>query len=673
MNEGMKLFAVFAVTLMAIGGMAFITADDSDAALGTYTGGSNQSSASNPYTGIDVNIATFADNFGSGSTIYITTGASVHFEQTRGQGYPTIDSRPSWLSYTSATTAQGSHWDGTAPSSTGTHTLEIQETAWSRYNVTISVVQNTIAPTGITISGSTSGDIGDRITLTASVSPSNATNKNVTWSIESGSSNASISSSGTSCTVSLTREGSVTIRATAQGNSSVYDTHTIEIIDPVTLVTSVSIDGPTDVFVGDSESYTVSVSPSGATDKSIEWRLSNTSRAEITSSSDTSCTVEFKSSGTVTLYADAQDGSGESDSFRIYIEDPIQLVTSVSITGSSTVDVGSSITLGVSVSPSDATDDSITWTISSGGSYATITSSNDSSCTIRGTAAGTVVVRATAQDDSGKYDTHTITVQKANEQFNLNFSYSPGSPGPQNQSWTVRQDTYTYTIPTTIPLRNDGYIFVQWNGSDGENYNPGDRITLQPGTTTLTAEWELVQYTSYLYYSADGATNVPETDSYTGSETTDHTFTIDSTVPTRSGYVFLYWSCDGQSYDPGETISVPYNSSKTLTAMWETAQLDITSSPSTTGIVEGDTFSYRVTTNIEGCTVQVSGADWLTVSDSNLVSGTPTENGQFEITITVTKAGGYVSDTQQFTITVYSGIGFDSEPGAEGFYTYMLD
>ena len=41
--------------------------------------------------------------------------------------------------------------------------------------------------------------------------------------------------------------------------------------------------------------------------------------------------------------------------------------------------------------------------------------------------------------------------------------------------------------------------------------------------------------------------------------------------------------------------------------------------------------------------------------------------------ITITKAGGYVSDTQQFTITVYSSIGFDSVPGAEGFYTYMND
>lgn len=667
MNEGVKLFAVFAVTLMAIGGMAFITADDSDAALGTYTGGSNQSSSSNPYTGINVEVSEFSNNFGSGSTIYLATGSSVSFTAPRGSSYPIIDSRPSWMSQQSGSDTV---WSGTAPSSAGNHTLEIQKTAYTRYNVTIAVVQNTIMPTDISISGDTSGDIGDKITLTATVSPSNATNKNVSWSIDSGSSYASISPSGTSCTVNLTKEGSVTIRATAQGNTSVYDTHTIEINDPVELVTSVSIDGATSVQVGDEEDYSVSVRPTTATDKSIEWDLSSTSRAEIISSNNSSCTLEFKSAGTVTLYAYAQDGSGESDSIRITIEDPEVPVTSVTISGSTTVDVGASITLSVSVSPSDATNKNITWTASNGN--VSLSSKTNTSCKVTGVTAGSVTITAT-NSDSGRSDTHTITVQKPNQQFNLNFSYSAGSPGPQNQSWTVRQDTYTYTIPSTVPLRSDGYTFVQWNGSDGQNYDPGDRITLQPGTTTLTAQWEQTLYTSHLYYSAEGASNVPATDDYTGPETTDHEFTIDSAVPTKSGYVFLYWSCDSVRYDPGDKISVPYNSSKTLTAMWETAQLDITSTPTVTGIVEGDVFSYRVTTNIEGCTVQVSGADWLSVSDGNLVSGTPTENGSYDITITITKAGGYVSDTQQFTITVYSSIGFDSVPGAEGFYTYMND
>lgn len=543
-----------------------------------------------------------------------------------------------------------------------------------QYTVTgnLTITGGTVSVTSVSISGSSSAEVDDVLTYTASVQPSNADNKAVTWSISSGS--ASITTQNdSSCSVRFTGEGTVVIKATADDGSGASDTFSVSVTDPEVLVTSVSIDGATTVEVGDSERYDVSVYPSDATDDSISWSVSNTSRATITTQTDSYCRITFNSAGTVTLYAYAQDGSGESDSIRINIEEPEVLVESVTISGSTTVDVGSSITLRVSVSPGDATNDGVTWRITSGTSYASITSQSDTSCTIRGTAAGSFTIRAEADDASGEYDTYTVTVQKPNQQFNLNFSYSPGSPGPQNQSWTERADTKTYTIPSTIPLRNDGYTFVQWNGSDGQNYDPGDRITLQPGTTTLTAQWEQTLYTSHLYYSAEGASNVPATDDYTGPETTDHEFTIDSAVPTKSGYVFLYWSCDSLRYDPGDKIDVPYNSSKTLTAMWETAQLDITSTPTVTGMVEGDVFSYRVTTNVEGCTVQVSGADWLSVSDGNLVSGTPTENGSYDITITVTKAGGYVSDTQQFTITVYSSIGFDSVPGAEGFYTYMND
>ena len=67
-----------------------------------------------------------------------------------------------------------------------------------------------------------------------------------------------------------------------------------------------------------------------------------------------------------------------------------------------------------------------------------------------------------------------------------------------------------------------------------------------------------------------------------------------------------------------------------------------------------------------------TGADWLSVS-GNVISGTPTETGPYDVTVTIHKDGGYTDDTQSFRITVYSKAGFVSEPGADGFYTYMLD
>ena len=50
----------------------------------------------------------------------------------------------------------------------------------------------------------------------------------------------------------------------------------------------------------------------------------------------------------------------------------------------------------------------------------------------------------------------------------------------------------------------------------------------------------------------------------------------------------------------------------------------------------------------------------------------PSRHDAGTVTLMVTSAAGQ-TDTIDVTVTVYSSIGFDSAPGADGFYTYMLD
>ena len=111
---------------------------------------------------------------------------------------------------------------------------------------------------------------------------------------------------------------------------------------------------------------------------------------------------------------------------------------------------------------------------------------------------------------------------------------------------------------------------------------------------------------------------------------------------------------------PGQTISVGYNSTKTLYAVWESAQLEITSTQGNTTLTVGDGFTYAVESSVSGCTVSVTGADWLIVT-GDVVSGTPTAPGNFDVTVTISKAG-YTSDSQSFTLTVVSALGFTSVP-----------
>ncbi len=438
-------------------------------------------------------------------------------------------------------------------------------------------------------------------------------------------------------------------------------------------------------------------------------------------------------------------------------------VSSISISGSSSVTKGSSITLSASVSPSNATDKSVSWSVQSGSSYVSL-SSNGTSCTVTGKAAGTATIKCTANDGSGKSATKTVTVSNPSYTCYLRYNANGGSGAPSTDSYTGtstsshyftvsdsepyrsgytflgwstsstassasytggdsiavsyngsktlyavwqenKQYYYAYlyynanggsgapstqsdsiyassasgsasfTIPSTKPTRS-GYDFLGWSTSSGAasaSYQPGSTISVSyDSSKTLYAVWKEKTYTSTLNFNANGGSGAPSSLTYTGTSTSAHKFTIPTTKPTRSGFVFLGWSDSSTSstasYQPGSTISVPYNGTKTLYAVWQTAQLDITSEPATKSVKTGQSWSYTPTTNISGCTVTVSGADWLTVSDGK-ISGTPTTAGTYNVTVTVSKAG-YDSDSQSFVLNVYSALGFNSVPGAHGLFAY---
>ena len=97
--------------------------------------------------------------------------------------------------------------------------------------------------------------------------------------------------------------------------------------------------------------------------------------------------------------------------------------------------------------------------------------------------------------------------------------------------------------------------------------------------------------------------------------------------------------------------------------------VNITTSQGDVTIIAGQEFSLNVSTNVSGCTIGVSGADWLSVSGST-VSGTPDSPGEFDITITASRSG-YTSDSISFTITVVSALGFTNEP-SNGVTVYVV-
>lgn len=459
---------------------------------------------------------------------------------------------------------------------------------------------------------------------------------------------------------------------------------TIIAVEDTTPVTSISISGSTTGEVGSTITLTATTSPSSADDRTVSWSItSGSSRASITSQTDTStggrAVISLNSAGSVTVRATANDGSGVYATRTITITEPEVLVTSVSISGSTTVNVGSTLTLTATTTPTSADDRHVNWSITSGSSRVTYTTSDTTTggrIVLTGVSAGSVTVRATAADGGGAYATYTITVVDPSNDFVLSYNANGGTGAPSSQSYTSTSSTHTATISATVPSRS-GYTFLGWattSSASSPQYGPGDTIVLSPGTTTLYAVWEQVTYTATLRYSATGATNVPSDQTYTGTSTSSHTFTISSLTPVRSGYVFLGWSTSSgatsAAYQPGGTISVGYNSTVTLYAVWESASLSITTTQGDVSLTVGQRFSYTVGTSHDGCVVTVSGASWLSVSGST-ISGTATAAGTYDVTVTVSKDGGYTSATQTFTITVSSVLEITSEPEFDGIYAYV--
>ncbi len=185
-------------------------------------------------------------------------------------------------------------------------------------------------------------------------------------------------------------------------------------------------------------------------------------------------------------------------------------------------------------------------------------------------------------------------------------------------------------------------------------------------------------YTATLKYDVGSGSGVPSaqtatTRSESSSASGSNAFTISSDEPTYSGHIFQGWAtssgASSADYQPGDSISVSYGSTVTLYAVWKAATLEVTSEPATKDVKVGQIWSYTPITNISGCSFAVSGADWLSVSDGT-ISGKPDSYGSYDITISVSKDGGYTGTQQTFTLEVYSVLVFTSAPTAEGVYAY---
>ena len=269
---------------------------------------------------------------------------------------------------------------------------------------------------------------GNTLTLTATVSPSNATDKSVTWT----SSDVSVATVNSNGVVTAVDGGSAVIRATAEGK---YAECQITVTVPVS---SVSLDKSSlSMIKGETASLVATVNPYNATDKSVTWTSSNTSVAKVTDG-----LVEAVGGGSAVITVNA---SGKTATCSVTVTVP---VSSVSL-DKSTLDLikGESATLVATVNPSDATDKTVTWASSDSNvarvSNGLVEAVGGGSAVITVNASGktaTCAVTVTVPVSSISLDKSSVTL-KQNETVQLTATVSPSDATDKTVTWTSSNTT----------------------------------------------------------------------------------------------------------------------------------------------------------------------------------------------------------------------------------------
>ena len=305
--------------------------------------------------------------------------------------------------------------------------------------------------------------VGGTVTLTATVSPANATDKTVTWS----TSNAGVATVSNGL-VTAVAEGTATITATAGTKSA---TCSVQVKPKTVAVTGITLNkSELSVFVDDTFQLEATVSPADATDKTVTWSTSNAGVATVSNG-----LVTAVAEGTATITATA---GTKSATCSVEVKPKTIDVTGITLNKSElSIFVGDTFLLEATVSPADATDKTLSWR-SDNPSLATVdqnglvTALSPGTCTVsavHGSIVASCVIHCSEKPkvtsivfEKGRYQVHVGKTVK------LVYSYYPADATNTDFTWSV-SDTKIATVDKTgiVTGKAPGIVTVRLTADNG--------------------------------------------------------------------------------------------------------------------------------------------------------------------------------------------------------------
>ena len=298
---------------------------------------------------------------------------------------------------------------------------------------------------------------GKSDTLTAKAMPANAQDKGLVW--ESSDESVVKVVDGR---ISAIKPGTATIIVSSISNSGASASCTVTVNPAPVPVTSLT---PTSNSItmteGTNRKVSITVAPSNATDKSLSWSSSNTKVATVLADGQ----INAIAPGTATITAKANDGSNKSCSISVTVISSTPSPTDVHVRSVKILDdirtlyVGESIILHAIITPADATDKGVSWSLSTSSvdivnARCGKTTSNAVEGIITGRKAGSARITVNCNDKYGgitRSATIMMTVlpretaitlsatsltMKPGEQFSLNATVKPASVAEKGLTWS---------------------------------------------------------------------------------------------------------------------------------------------------------------------------------------------------------------------------------------------
>ncbi|KSU81708.1 Uncharacterized conserved protein YjdB, contains Ig-like domain [Fictibacillus enclensis] len=303
----------------------------------------------------------------------------------------------------------------------------------SGMNGTMSFKQVILIPQSIILSKpSLSLIVNNTASLKATIAPSTATNKEVSWT----SSNTKVAAVDANGNVKGNKAGTATITATAKGNSAVKKSITVTVKNIIP--SSLTINKATfNITKKQTVKVTATVTPTNTTDKTVLWKSSNTKVATV----DTKGNIKGIANGSATITATRKDNPKLSKKVTVTVSTKTVKVNKTKLS----VTAGKTAQLSATVSPSDSTDKKVTWK-SSSTKYATIdskgkiTGKKKGSATITASVKGAksvnikVTVNAPVLAKSVKMNKSKVTLNKG-KSITLSATVSPGNTTNKTLKW----------------------------------------------------------------------------------------------------------------------------------------------------------------------------------------------------------------------------------------------